>query len=96
MPNVAVDGTVIVHEDDEEGAVIASQATVFAEGSAVARVGDKCSIHDDGTVQANDSTVYVEGAQIARVGDVTNCDPPGELTIAGAALTVFADEGGGV
>lgn len=96
MPNVARNGTKIVHESGDDGELIASQTTVFAEGTAVGRVGDKCSEHEDGVVAPNTSTVYVEGVQIARVGDVTTCDPPGELMPAGSATTVFADDGAGV
>lgn len=96
MPNVAVDGTTIKHESGEDGKVIASQTNLFAEGKAVARVGDKCTIHSDGVVEPNSSTVMNGGIQIARVGDTTSCDPPGVLDMEGAAATVFADGGGGV
>lgn len=96
MPLVARNGTKIVHESGDDGEVIASQAHTFAEGVAVARVGDKCSEHEDGVIEPNSSTVFVGGLQIARVGDTTSCDPPGTLQVDGSATTVFADEGGGV
>jgi uncharacterized Zn-binding protein involved in type VI secretion len=77
----------------EDGILIATQFTVLAEGIAVGRVGDACSIHvdDGGVVVPNDSTVLVGGLQIARVGDKTSCSPPGTLDIEGSALTVYAD-----
>lgn len=96
MPNVARNGTKIVHESGDDGELIASQTSVFAEGVAVGRVGDKCSEHEDGVVEPNSSTVYVEGIQIARVGDTTSCDPPGVLDAEGSATTVFADDSAGV
>jgi len=94
MPNVALDGTTIKHNGDEDGQLIATAVKTNAEKKPIGRVGDKCSIHSSGVVSPNDSTAWVEGLQVARVGDVTTCSPQGTLDAEGSAVTVFADDQG--
>ena len=61
--------------------VIASQFTVFSNGIAVARPGDRCAPHTIKKIECVDhpaninqgsSTVFAEGIPVARVGDSTD------------------------
>ena len=62
--------------------MIASQFTVFSNGIAVARPGDRCAPHTikvglfcvfhGAKINRGSSTVFAEGIPVARVGDSTD------------------------
>lgn len=71
MPQVARIGDGISHG----GAIIEGSPDVFANGIAVARLGDKvqCQIHGLRVITSGSATVSVNGKPVARIGDSISC-----------------------
>lgn len=57
------------------GAVSTGSPDTFANGLAVARVGDtyNCPIHGPNPIVTGSSNVIINGKSVARVGDSTAC-----------------------
>lgn len=91
MPAVAHIGDFISHEPPiPQGAVIGGSPDVFAQGRAVARVGDYAMCEEHGLVQiaSGSATVYANGQRVAHNGSTCTC---GAVVIAYG--TVYVDEG---
>lgn len=86
MPSIAHLGDKITHG----GVVVTASGDVFADGTAVARVGDKarCKEHGLVTILSGASTVYANGMPVAVDGSRCSC---GAKVISGG--TVFVEEG---
>ncbi|MHB0998221.1 MAG: PAAR domain-containing protein [Armatimonadota bacterium] len=71
MPKVARVGDSTSHG----GSITSGAAFSFANGQAIARIGDSvsCPEHGDGTIVSGSDSVSVEGSPVARVGDSTSC-----------------------
>lgn len=86
MPKIAHLGDPISHG----GSVIEGSDDVFADGRAVARVGDKvsCRRHRNSVIISGSSTVFVNGRAVAVDGSKCSCG----ATIRVSSGTAYVDE----
>lgn len=83
MPSIAHLGDSLSHG----GRITSASGNVFADGIAVARVGDSalCDEHGEVTITSGSSTVFVNGQSCAYDGSVCSC---GAVVQSGSSVTV--------
>jgi uncharacterized Zn-binding protein involved in type VI secretion len=92
MPNAARMTDQETCPSGSTGTITTGARTVFIEGKAAARVGDKLDCGGGfTTIESGSPTVEIEGAKAARITDTT-CH---KGKIATGALTVIIGNGGG-
>jgi uncharacterized Zn-binding protein involved in type VI secretion len=71
MLNIARVGDAISHG----GSIIQGSDRCFANGRAIARLGDSvvCAIHGNQIIVSADDNVFVDGIAVARIGDSVSC-----------------------